>query len=249
MNRHKRSLTLIILATLASLGAERPAAGQVPLPSKVPNRVFVEAPPAVHFGADFRPMNVDSCTRKAMDAMWDQKFFEGTRTGPSAWGFNAQSLVLVRCVPQTGGVFIEVFAASRSDSEAERLRNEIRISVFDSRAPGDMAYHNAFSVGPFEGTRAQNPPAVHWGFDTRPKSVQSCMSGAKLAMSRTGLTSSPAGENLMWGTSRGATVLVSCVAIDAGVSILVAATSQDGATAEDFRNRVRTITFDSVLHD
>jgi hypothetical protein len=245
MNRHTHSFALIVFAGVASLGAKQLAAGQVPLPSKVPNRVFVEAPPAVHFGADFRPMNVDSCTKKAMDAMWDQKFFEGTRSGPTAWGFNAESLVLVRCVPQNLGVFIEVFAASRSHSEAERLRNEIRISVFDSRVPGDRIYHNGFGVGPYNGTRAEYHPPVHWGFDTRPRSVHGCMNGAKLAMSRTGLTSSPVGDNLMWGMSRGVTVLVSCVAIEAGVSILVAATSQDSATAEDFRNRVRTITFDS----
>jgi hypothetical protein len=49
---------------------------------------------------------------------------------------------------------------------------------------------------------------------------------------------------MLWGTSPGVLVLVSCVPVDGGVSILVATTSYDGATAERFRNDVRTITFD-----
>jgi len=44
-------------------------------------------------------------------------------------------------------------------------------------------------------------------------------------------------------------VLVSCVPIDGGVSILVAATSFDSKIAERFRNDVRTITFDTILLD
>ena len=249
MNRLNYSSAVILFAGIAC-AAGNVVAGQVPLPSKVPNRVFVEAAPAAHFGADFRPMTVDTCTKKAYDAMSDQKFSEGRFAGPSVWGFNANSFVLVRCVSQNGGVFIEVFAASRSNSEAERLRNEIRIRVFDGRAPNpDVDYPGFFSVRPFSGERVENHPPVHWGYDTRPKSVQSCMSAAKLAMSRTGLTSSTIGDSVMWGLSRGVTVLVSCVPIETGVSILVAATSQDSAMAEDFRNRVRTITFDSPVFD
>jgi hypothetical protein len=50
----------------------------------------------------------------------------------------------------------------------------------------------------------------------------------------------------MWGTSGNATALVSCVPITRGVSILVAATSEDGALAEKLRNDIRKVTFDSV---
>jgi hypothetical protein len=235
--------------------------------SKLSNRIFLFAVllyfakvnvaiggvPAVHYGADWRPFDVRSCTIKALEAMRDQNFIEITRTPTSAWGVNEQSFVLVRCIRQNLGVFIEVFAASWSNQEAERLRNQIRISVFDARIPDkNVLYpdHIDSDSGVFGGQprRQRNYPSVHWGYDSRPKSLQGCISGAKLAMHKNGLQSTPNG-NILWGTSSNVVVLVSCTPIDRGVSILVIAASDDGATAERFRNDVRKITFDSVLFD
>jgi hypothetical protein len=260
MTGHLRFLALVFCASIgpAHLAAQSPDGtilGSAPRgpasAARMKDVVTDVGVPVVHFGADFRAMSEDQCSRKAMDAMYDQHFIEGTRSPGFAWGYNEQSLVFVRCVAQNQGVTIEVFAASRSGEEAERLRNEIRISVFDDRRPGDMVYHNGFRInGPLDQpTRANNSPPAHWGFDTRPKSLRGCMSGARLAMHKTGLAASAGGPALLWGSSPRVVVLVSCVPTDRGVSILVAATSFDGAIAERFRNSVRTITFDSVLLD
>jgi hypothetical protein len=215
--------------------------------------VAIAGVPAVHFGADWRPFDVRTCAVKAMRAMQAQNFIEGTRTPDGAWGFNEQSVVLVRCIPQNQGVYIEVLAASRSSQEAERLRNEIRISVFDARRPDLRVLHpdhfNSDS-GAFSGPRRlRNYPPLHWGYDNRPKSLRACMSGAKLAMNRSGLHSSPNGNSIVWGTSSNVVVIVACTPIVRGVSILVAATSDDGQVAERYRNNIRKIAFDSVSFD
>ncbi len=172
-----------------------------------------------------------------------QNFITGTRTPPTAWGYDEQSIVprALRCA-ESQGVYIEVLAASRSGDEAERLRNEIRTSVFDDRRPDTLPVDH-FSVDDL--SLVSSAPALHWGFDFRPKSLDDCMSAASLAMDQNGLAASQSGESVLWGTSPSVVVLVSCVPVDGGVSILVAAASYDGATAERFRNDVRTITFDS----
>ena len=259
MNGHRWFLALACCATIlpAHLAAQSPAGtviGPAPRGPASETKMKELEPdlgvPLVHFGADFRPMSVDQCSRKAMDAMFAQQFIEGTRSPGFAWGYNEQSLVFVHCVEVNQGVNIEVFAASRSGAEAERLRNEIRISVFDDRRPEEAAHHNGFRIDNFDNPkRANNPPPTHWGFDTRPKSLRGCMSAARLAMHKTGLAASAGGPALLFGTSPRVVVLVSCVPIDGGVSILVAATSFDGKIAERFRNDVRTITFDAVLLD
>ncbi len=259
MNGHRCSLALALCAAIlpAHLSAQSPSGTVIGPPprgpasgTKMKELDTHQGLPSVQFGADFRPMSEDQCSRKAMDAMFDQKFIEGTRSPGFAWGYNEQSLVLVHCVAVNQGVNIEVYAASRSDAEAERLRNEIRISVFDDRRPEESAHHNGFKIDNFDNPkRANNSPPVHWGFDTRPKSLRGCISAAKLAMHKTGLTPTVGGTALLFGSSPRVVVLVSCVPIESGVAILVAATSYDGAIAERFRNDVRTITFDSVLLD
>jgi hypothetical protein len=212
--------------------------------------------PFVHFGADWRPLDVLSCTIKAMEAMREQDFIEGNRALDTVWGYNEQSIVLVRCVPQDQGVYIEVLATSQSNEEAERLRNQIRISVFDDRRPDledshEEHFNNNTDIGPlgtndpeFYPPRQSNLPQMHWGHDTRSKSLASCLSSAKLAMAIYKLESTT-DSSIVWGTSSNVTVIVSCVPIPSGVSILVAAISEDGATAERFRNDIRTVTFDS----
>ena len=203
---------------------------------------------AAHFGDDFRPMDVLSCTVKAMDAMQEQNFIEGTKDGGVAWGFNEQSVVFVRCVPVNQGVDIEVLAVSQSSGEAERLRNQIRIRVFDERRPNLSVLHvdhfnnDSGAFGPI--TRVRNAPPMHWGFDHRPKSLEACVSSAKLAMQKKGLPITTGGDSVVWGQSSDVTVLVKCLPIPGGVDILVAAASDVGATAEKFRNEIRIITFD-----
>jgi hypothetical protein len=183
-----------------------------------------------------------------MDAMQDQNFIEGTREANIAWGFNEQSAVLVRCTPLNGGTFIEVLAVSRSGEEAERLRNEIRISVFDDRRPDPGVLHvdhfNNDSGAFGNPRRIRNYPSLHWGYDTRPKSQGACLSDAALAMQKYGLQMTAGGNSVVWGTSSDVTVVVSCTPIASGVSILVAAASDDAATAERFRNDIREIAFD-----
>jgi len=221
----------------------------------MPTVAFAQAP-AVHFGSDWRPMDVRTCTTKAMDALRAQDFIEGTKAANSAWGFNEQSIVLVHCVPQnegeTKGVHIQVLAASRSGQEAERLRNQVRESVFDGRRPDLNVLHpdhfntDSGAFGPRH--RARNYPSLHWGYDTRPKSLGACVNAAKLAMHRTGMRAAP-GQTLVWGTSSRVTVLVECAPIGGTMSILVAAASADGQVAERVRNDVRKITFDAVAID
>jgi hypothetical protein len=210
--------------------------------------VAIAGVPAIHFGADWRDLDIHTCTGEAMEAMSNQHFITAIKEQVTTWGFNEQSIVLVRCVEQNQGVYIEVLAASRSSQEAERLRNEIRTRVFGApRADPNMMYPDRINgdSGAFGApSRVRNFPPMHWGYDTRPKSQQACMRDAQAAMSSIGLQSTPDGNSLVWGTSSEVTVLVSCVPINGGVSILVAATSADGATAERFRNAVRARTFD-----
>ena len=216
------------------------------------NVAIADDVPAMHFGADWRPMDTLTCSYKAMDALIAQNFIEARRTRDSAWGFNEQSWVLVRCITQNQGAYIEVLAASRSSQEAERLRNEIRTKVFDAsrpKAPAPDFFHGE-PIGPTPPPpRVRNYPPLHWGFDTRPKSLQGCVSAAKLAMRTYGLQSTPSGDSVVWGQSSTVTVLVACTPISQGVSILVAATSNDGPTAERFRNDIRKLIFDSVSFD
>jgi hypothetical protein len=157
-------------------------------------------------------------------------------------------VVLVHCIPLNQGVYIEVLAVSHSSGEAERLRNQIRISVFDDRRPDlsvlPVSGFNSDSGAFGPQTRRRNAPQLHWGFDHRPKSLEACVSSAKLAMKTKGLQSTTSGNSIVWGQSSDVTVLVKCLPIPGGVSILVAATSDDSATAERFRNEIRVITFD-----
>jgi hypothetical protein len=212
------------------------------------NTNVATAAPAAQYGDDFRPMDARSCTIKAMDAYQNQKFIEGRMDGEVAWGFNEESVVLVRCVAVNQGVNIQVLAVSHSAAEAERLRNQIRISVFDDRRPNLSVLpvsgfnNDSGAFGPQ--TRKRNAPSLQWGFDHRPKNLEACMSSAKLAMQKKGLQSSTGGDSVVWGQSNDVAVLVKCLPIPGGVSILVAATSDAAATAERFRNDIRVITFD-----
>lgn len=206
------------------------------------------AAPAAQFGDDFRPMNVLSCTIKAMDAMQKENFIEGKMEGEAAWGFDEQSVVLVHCIPVNQGVDIEVLVVSHSGEEAERLRNQIRISVFDDRRPNlsvlPISGFNSDSGAFGPQKRRRNAPQLQWGFDHRPKSLETCVSSAKSAMQTKGLQSTSSGNSIVWGQSSDVTVLVKCLPIPGGVSILGAATSDDATTAERFRNEIRVITFE-----
>jgi hypothetical protein len=207
------------------------------------------AAPAMHFGADWRPLDLHTCTGEAMQAMIRQRFIGANREPAYTSGFNEQSVVLVRCVEQGKGVHIEVLAISHSSQEAERLRNQIRTSVFGARlASADMLFPTLFNgdsaVPGHAPPRPINHPQLHWGADTRPKSQQACVRDAAVAMARSGLQASVNGTALVWGRSNQAAVLVSCVPIPTGVSIMVAAASDDSALAERLRNAVRSWTFD-----
>jgi hypothetical protein len=197
------------------------------------------------YGDDFRQMDVKSCSTKAIDALSEQKFIEGNNDGQVVWGFDEQSVVLVRCVPYNNGVWIEVLAASRSPAEAERLRNIIRIRVFDARrTPRDMLAVTRFNGdGLNRVKRPRTQPAAHWGYDHRPKSLAACTDDAKAAMQKSGLAISTSGNSVVWGQSGSALALVKCLSIPSGVDILVFATSDVSATAETYRNNIRILTF------
>ncbi len=205
------------------------------------------AAPNAQYGDDFRPMDARSCTGKTMDELQARNFIEGTNDGGLAWGYNEQSVVLVRCVPMNNGVEIEVLAISRSAAEAERLRNEIRIRVFDERrpAPGvlQVGHFNTDSgaFGPI--TRARSQPPTQWGFDHRSKSLVACANDAKSAMQSNRLAISTGGDSVVWGQSNDAVVMVKCLPIQGGVDILVVAASESAATAERLRNDIRIVTF------
>lgn len=200
--------------------------------------------PNMQFGADWRPMDIKTCKGEALEAMRKLNFIRGASQQAESSGFDPQTFVLVHCIEQKQGVYIEVLAASHSAKEAERRRNEVRTMVFGARrAPADMIYPDKFVPFDDAGARAPHYPTMHWGYDSRPKSQQACVAAARNAILDHGLKSSIIGLSTVWGTSAAGNVLVSCVPITQGVSILVAATSDDSATAERLRNEIRTATF------
>lgn len=200
--------------------------------------------PSMQFGADWRPLDIKTCKGEAVESMRKLGFIRGTSQQAESSGFDPQTFVLVHCIPQKQGVYIEVLAASHSSAEAERRRNQVRTMVFGAkRAPAAMIYPDKFVPFDDAGARSPNYPIMHWGYDTRQKSQQACVAAARNAILDHSLKSSIIGLSVVWGTSPTATVLVSCVPITQGVSILVAATSDDSATAERLRNEIRIATF------
>jgi hypothetical protein len=93
---------------------------------------------------------------------------------------------------------------------------------------------------------AQQAPVIHIGSDTRAKSVADCVESAKFGITETGLhvtfTSGPhiGGAGTLEGA--GVAVVVTCLAQGSRTFIEVVGASLNSRSAEQARNRVRTIT-------
>jgi hypothetical protein len=93
---------------------------------------------------------------------------------------------------------------------------------------------------------AQQAPVIHIGSDTRAKSAEKCMEDARFAITETGLkvnlTSGPhiGGVGTLEGA--GVAVVVTCLSQGARTFIEVVGASLNSSSAEQGRNRVRTIT-------
>lgn len=88
--------------------------------------------PAVQVGSDWRRMSLNQCATNARVAM-SRENLAMSADGGLVWGSNANSVVMVHCIPMNNGVFIEVVAASQNSQTAEHYRNVIRTYVFNAR--------------------------------------------------------------------------------------------------------------------
>ncbi len=115
-------------------------------------------PPTVFIGSDYRKMTVDMCMLKAMEAMiYQQHFIEARVNGSDTWGYNEKSFVLVHAVVIDDRVEIFVVAFSTLSQEAERLRNAIRVHVFDGAYNPNMPKDYKDNHG-----RKQPPFFIRW---------------------------------------------------------------------------------------
>ena len=94
-------------------------------------------------------------------------------------------------------------------------------------------------------------PAIHVGDDFRAKSLGCCLGDARYAMekNKAGRLNSSQSGNVIFGTGENVSVVVICEAVNGGVRIPVVAASMDSATAERYRNEVRTLAYDAVHFD
>lgn len=220
------------------------------LPMQLPSQAQTQAP-FMHLGGDWRGMNSNECTGKAVKAMYSKNFIEGSRSGITASGFNENSIVLVYCVPMRDGVYISVISASQNNAEAARLRNEIRELIFNAPSSNGnyLDYFNLDS-GAFGGrTRARNYPAMHWGGDWRQMSVPTCSYNAKDAMRKNNLSIQDDGNGDVWGVGGDSVALVSCTPNNNKVYIVVVVASQRSKAAEALRNQIREAVMNRSLFD
>jgi hypothetical protein len=93
---------------------------------------------------------------------------------------------------------------------------------------------------------AQQAPVIHIGSDTRAKSAAKCLEDARFALTETGLkVNLTSGAHIGGvGTLEGAgvAVVVTCLSQGARTFIEVIGASLNSSSAEQGRNRVRTIT-------
>lgn len=207
-------------------------------------------PPAMHMGSDWRSMSVWDCKNKAAQVFQDkERVLRMERSGDQTWAYTGKTIALVSCVRLGNSLYIVVAAASRDSVDAERMRNEVRTHVFDAPAPTARYpdHYNADSAA-LGGGNKPPPLAMHWGNDSRPKSVAQCVASARLAMSQLNLRESVSGP-IVWGTTNDVIAFVDCAPGGRGAYMHVVAASADSGLAEHYRNEIRRITFDSVLID
>jgi hypothetical protein len=193
--------------------------------------------PAVHVGSDFRNMSAAECALKAVEAMGvQQNFIHAEVAGPDAWGYDERSFVMVHAVPIRDGVQIFVVAFSTDSGEAERLRNAVRVHVFN----GPYNSRIASTINTSDTSRRRGPLMLHWGNFNKQATEGAFRSCAVSAMARSGLHSSASGNQVIYGTSPNATVVALGVGLPRTARVLVIAASADSQTAERLRNDVRT---------
>ncbi len=212
--------------------------------------IALAQPPAMHMGADWRKMSVWDCNNKTAQAFQDKEHvLRMERSGNQTWAYTAKTIALVSCVPLGNSLYILVAAASRDSVEAERMRNEVRTHVFDAPAPTSRYPDHYDANSSALGGGGYSPPlAMHWGSDSRPKSVYQCVASARYAMSQLNLHESVSGR-VVWGTTNDVTAFVDCAPGGRGAHMHVVVASADSGLAEHYRNEIRRVTFDSVLID
>jgi|ERR1043165_6630608 hypothetical protein len=84
-------------------------------------------------------------------------------------------------------------------------------------------------------------PVFHWGSDERAMSQQECMKRAKFAMGEVGFTVIGEDGSDVAGSGPDVTVLVTCKAVGPRTFISVVGGSPNSQSAEQGRNRVRSL--------
>ncbi len=193
--------------------------------------------PTVQVGGDFRQMSVATCTLKAVEAMAiKQNFIHAEINGPEAWGYNENSFVMVHAIPINDGVQIFVVAFSTDNTEAERLRNEIREHVFNG--PYNQRISQGYTTS--DANRRQTPLRIHWGNFNKGVSQKTFRLCAQSAMSHNGLRASVGSDRVVYGTSNTVTVVAIGLQLPSTTQVLVITASMDSNEAERLRNEVRS---------
>jgi hypothetical protein len=98
------------------------------------------------------------------------------------------------------------------------------------------------TIGVFAASAAQAAgPIFHWGSDERGMSQQECMKRAKFAMGEVGFTVIGEDGSDVAGSGPDVTVLVTCKAVGQRTFISVVGGSPNSQSAEQGRNRVRSL--------
>jgi len=203
----------------------------------------------MQLGSDWRAMSVLTCTNKAIVSMQNRpQFIRSERKNDKdnmVWGAYESATILVYCIAQNNGVFVEVITASYNSGEAESLRNDIRNAVLNGPDPDPKVRYPDYNN--FNSILGGKPrpyifPALHWGTDTRPLGVEDCVSRAASAVKAKNLSPTQ-GNGYVFGTGPSITTLVTCTAVEGGVYVVVVAASPQSAMAERYRNDIREAVF------
>jgi M6 family metalloprotease-like protein len=195
-------------------------------------------PLSVRWAADTRPIRPSDAALKAVDAMANrQNLIRAEPQGDTtAIGCDERTSVVVVASPDGDGARILVVAIGPDATEAERLRDAVRVHVLD----GKPTPKPSTTSQPRDIRRKSVAPVVHVGVATlnRPKADFERI--ARASMGREGLTVSPEDGSPLIGTGPDGVGVAFYDPLDGNQGRLtVIGAAEQGALAEHLRNAVR----------
>lgn len=176
-------------------------------------------------------MTREVCARKAVAAMTAEKFtFAEVDKDGNAWGFSDKASVAVLSFPHPDGVSVVIFAASRDNDEAGRLRNAIRTHVFD----GEDDPATPKRVG--DPSAARKAPVLRWKAEQKPAAplLRFFPAAAGIAMEKQGIAAINSDRIMAFGCAPDRSAVAFIVPGNNGVTVhvLTAVTHDKDDTAQ-----------------